>query len=207
MPLMAARRGCWSGPRHEETSSGRDTHSRSTFRSGSNLGSLLGCRDASACCCCETARLHRCRLRWARSSTPRAPRSRDIPWPTLSFSDVCRFLSGRPVQSEGARESSRLAGATLLVPQGGARDVGRRLHVRRCAASAARVSRCLRADERVLLRASQDRSHLYLQPWSRSRRLIISRARTAHGYVRLVAKERRREGRGLVVRAICTSAV
>ena len=137
VPLMAARRGCWSGPRHEETSSGRDTHSRSTFRSGSNLGSLLGCRDASACCCSETARLHRCRLRWARSSTPRAPRSRDIPWPTLSFSDVCRFLSGRPVQSEGARESSRLAGATLLVPQGGARDVGRRAHLRRCAAFAA----------------------------------------------------------------------
>ena len=83
VPLMAARRGCWSGPRHEETSSGRDTRSGSTFRSSSNLGSLLGCRDASACCCSETARLHRCRLRWARSSTPRAPRSRDIPWQTL----------------------------------------------------------------------------------------------------------------------------
>ena len=186
MPLMAAWRGCWSGPRHEETSSGRDTRSRSTFRSGSNLGSLLGCRAASACCCSETARLHRCRLRWARTATSRAPRSRDIPWPTLSFSDVCRFLSGRPVQSEGARESSRLAGAPLLVPQGGARDVGRRLHVRRCAASAARVCRCLRADERVLLRASQVRPRYVLRLCARSRRLRISRARALHEGVRLV---------------------
>ena len=152
----------------------------SPFGSGSNLGSLLGCRQASSCCCSKTARIYRFGLRWTRAATPRAPRSRDIPWPTLSFSDVCRFLSGRPAQSEGARECSKPVGAALLISQGGARGVGRRAHLRRCAAFAARVGHCLRAAERVLLRASQDRSRAVLQLWTRSQRLSTPTLRAAH---------------------------
>ena len=62
--------------------------SRSHLRSSSNLGSQLGCRDASACCSSVTARLDRCGLRRALTATPSAPRTRDIPWPTLSLTVV-----------------------------------------------------------------------------------------------------------------------
>ena len=165
MRLMAARRGCWSGPRHEERSSGGAMSSRSHLRSSSNLGSQLGCRDASACCSSVTARLDRCGLRRALTATPSAPRTRDIPWPTLSLTVVRIFLSRRPVHAEYERQRKSQAEQALLVPLGGARDVGRRPHLRRCAAFAARVGRCPRTAERFLPRALQDRYRVVLRLW------------------------------------------
>ena len=57
---------------------------------------------------------------------------------------------------------------------------------------------------RVLLRASQDRSHDVVRVWPRSQRLWISRARDSHGQVRFVAAGCPREERGRAVRAMCT---
>ena len=115
------------------------------------------------------------------------------------------FLSGRPAESESAREGCRQAGAALPVPQGGARDVGQRPHVRRCAASAARVCRCLCAAERVLLRASQDRSRDDFRVWAWSWVLPRSRAHDSHRNVGLVARGVRSEERGRDARAMRVS--
>ena len=74
---------------------------------------------------------------------------------------------------------------------------------RRCAAVAARVGRCLRAAERVSLRASQDRCRDVLRLWPRSRRLRTSRAHALHEAVRLMRVGRRSEERGRAARAMC----
>ena len=71
--------------------------------------------------------------------------------------NVSKFCPQDPRRVWRARVPTTAADAALLVPQGGARDMLLAPDPRRCAAVAARVGRCLRAAERVSLRASQDR--------------------------------------------------
>jgi hypothetical protein len=87
----------------------------------------------------------------ARTATPSAPLSRDIPWPAHSFSTFAQKLSVGPESREGARKWRFLGGKPLLVPHGGARTARCGAHPHRCAALDARLAGFLCAAERVLL--------------------------------------------------------
>ena len=113
-------------------------------------------------------------------------------------------LSGRPVNYEDARQCTKLAGVALLIPQGGAPDVGRRQYPQRCAAVAARVGSACALLSVCCLHVSQDRPRAVLRVWPRSRRLRTSRPRTVHEHVRLMAAGCRSEERARAVRAMCT---
>ena len=138
------------------------------------------------CCSRVTGRLHRCGPRCTRTATPIAPFSRDIPWPTLSFSNVGSDFVHRARFEQGALESRRLAAAALLVPQGVAQTLVLAPRRQRCAALAMRARGCLSAAQRVLLRTSQDRRRFVFGLWQQSRRLRTSRPRVLHEGVRLV---------------------
>ena len=135
----------------------------------------------------------------------RAPRSRDLPLPSPLILHARSNSVLRARDESDALESKRPAGAALLLPQGGAREVGRRPHPRRCATTAVRVGGCLRAAERVLMRASQDRSRDILRVWRPSLALPGPTPCALHGNVGLVVHRSRTEERGCDERGICMS--
>ena len=160
---------------------------RSTFGSSSNPGSQLGCRVGRQFSSCAIGHLYRCGPRCTQTSTPCAPRSRDIALPNLSLSTFAKLLSAGPYIGHGARWCKKLAGIALLIPQAGARSPALAPNPPRCAAVATRLCYSRTLLSRVLLHASQDRSRVILRVCLRSCRLWIPRARATHDYVRLVA--------------------
>lgn len=180
------------------------TGSRSTFGSRGNLGGLLHPGVPRFPAAASLAAFEGEELRRARTATPKAPPTCDIPLQTLSFSTFAKKLSGSPDNCEDARRCTKLAGVALLMPQGVAPDVGSRQYPQWCAAVAARVGSACALLSACCLHASQDRSPAVLPVWLRPRRLRTPRARAAHAHVRLMVARCRSEERGRAVCAMCT---
>ena len=143
----------------------------------------------------------------ARTATPSAPLSRDIPWPAHSFSTFAQKLSVGPESREGARKWRFLGGKPLLVPHGGARTLGRGAHPHRGAALDARLAGLCALPSVCYLRVPQARLRHVLGVCASTWDLSTPTLRATHDDVRQGARRRRGEERGRHARAMRTRRV